>query len=258
MFTNIDTIAPVLATWIVSASALAWLTRRVIVRSPWRRLRRLGRSERGAAYTLSVVLVLPIFILLIAVITETTLLLQTKIGTSYAAFAAARTAAVWLPFEPFDVDARERIHQAAIAALTPFASSRDVHLEPARTSGGFDTFEAEGVRAALNAMSDTPIELDLVARKRAYATLAVDPPKIEIVPTPRGATATVTVTYHAPFHTGVGRLFGRRPPWPNARFFTYPITSQATLDVEVPYNRLGRKITDNEIRETEIHYAPKL
>ena len=58
-------------------------------------LRRLAVEEDGAAYTLSYVMVIPVYALLICLIIETCLMLTAKLGTVYAGYAAARSASVW-------------------------------------------------------------------------------------------------------------------------------------------------------------------
>ena len=69
------------------------------IKSPNRRRRsglvRFLRDEEGAAYSLSFVMVIPIFALMICLIIEGALIMTAKLGTVYAAFAAARTASVW-------------------------------------------------------------------------------------------------------------------------------------------------------------------
>ncbi len=58
-------------------------------------MRQLVFDEDGAAYTLSYVMVIPVYALLICLIIESVLMMTAKLGTVYAAFAAARTASVW-------------------------------------------------------------------------------------------------------------------------------------------------------------------
>ena len=82
---------------------------------------RLVRDEEGGAYTLSYVMVVPIIMLLMCLIVETTLMLSAKLGTVYAAFAGARVASVWSSAADWD-RAEQRIEQAAIKAFVPFAS----------------------------------------------------------------------------------------------------------------------------------------
>ncbi len=59
------------------------------------RLRALARSRRGASYALPVVLVVPLYLAVLLAAFELGLVLLAGVGTRYAAFAAARSAAVW-------------------------------------------------------------------------------------------------------------------------------------------------------------------
>ena len=84
--------------WLVSAVtcvAITWRAKRAI---SWCQLCSLHKDERGGAYTLSYVMVIPIYLIAFCFVVETTFMLIAKLGTNYASFAAARTAIVWLPF----------------------------------------------------------------------------------------------------------------------------------------------------------------
>ena len=61
----------------------------------WGSLRRFAHDEEGAAYSLSFVMVIPIYGALDVLDHRRTLILTAKLGTVYAAYAAARTASVW-------------------------------------------------------------------------------------------------------------------------------------------------------------------
>lgn len=62
-----------------------------------RRLRRLHADQRGAVQSLSFVLTLPIFIMVMMLIVQVSQLMIGQIVVEYAAFATARSAAVWIP-----------------------------------------------------------------------------------------------------------------------------------------------------------------
>jgi len=62
-----------------------------------RRLRSLHRSEEGAVQSLSFVLTLPLFIMIVMFIVQVSQLMIGIMGVHYAAFAAARAAIVWTP-----------------------------------------------------------------------------------------------------------------------------------------------------------------
>ncbi len=77
---------------------LLWLVVRVSgARLEVRRLLTLHRSEKGAVQSLSFVLTLPLFIMLVMFIVQVSQLMIGIMGVHYAAFAAARAAIVWTP-----------------------------------------------------------------------------------------------------------------------------------------------------------------
>ena len=114
--------------WACSVVGLAWL----IVAAARRARRNLGRlrdlsGEDGFAYSLGFLLTMPFLMVVVALVVETTLLLASKAGTFYAAYAAARSAIVWDTAQPPGVG-DERIRLAAVHAIAPFASSNPAHL----------------------------------------------------------------------------------------------------------------------------------
>ncbi|MDB5340097.1 MAG: hypothetical protein JWN70_5716 [Planctomycetaceae bacterium] len=66
-------------------------------RVDWRRLRRLPESEEGAVQSLSLVLTLPVFLMLVLFIVQVTQVMVGIMMVNYAAFAGARAASVWIP-----------------------------------------------------------------------------------------------------------------------------------------------------------------
>jgi hypothetical protein len=192
-------------------------------------LRHLAIDEEGAAYTLSYVMVIPMYALLICMIIESVLMMTAKLGTVYAAFAAVRTATVWSSATTWD-KAQEKAKRAATKAMTPFASG---------THGGLDkatSAEALSYEAAYHAYVKQAISDRFVLSKYGYAQEHV---KVEINGPPTDATAPITakVTYDFPFNIpGIARLFGQRG---NDGKFYFPLTSEATLDNEAPQD--GRK-----------------
>lgn len=65
----------------------------------WRRWRELHSDQGGAVQSLSLVLTLPIFILLVLFIVQISQMMVAVMMVHYSAFAAARAAAVWIPAE---------------------------------------------------------------------------------------------------------------------------------------------------------------
>ncbi len=66
-------------------------------RMDWRKLRRLHSCEDGAVQSLSLVLTLPVFLLLVLFIVQITQIMVGIMMVHYAAFAGARAASVWIP-----------------------------------------------------------------------------------------------------------------------------------------------------------------
>ena len=97
---------PWLATLVVLVVCLRLTVRLNQARLEWRRLIRLHADEGGGAQTLSFVLTLPIFIMVMLLIVQVSQLMIGTIIVHYAAFAAARAAIVWIPanlgYKPID------------------------------------------------------------------------------------------------------------------------------------------------------------
>ena len=84
--------------WISGAALLLLLVLRMSGgRLEWAKLRRLHRCQSGSVQTLSFVFTLPIFMLLVMFIVQVAELMVGIVGVHYAAFAAARSACVWIP-----------------------------------------------------------------------------------------------------------------------------------------------------------------
>lgn len=128
----------------------------------WRRLRRLHRCDAGAVQSLSLVLTLPMFLLFLLFIVQVSQLMIGTMVVHYAAWAAARTAIVWIPASTSDLEPAnvlaisfgqvtpghtygtgpltaqspavapggspkvQRIHAAAILAVAPICPSRNL------------------------------------------------------------------------------------------------------------------------------------
>jgi Flp pilus assembly protein TadG len=132
-----------------------------------KRLRRVHRDQRGAGYTLSYVLTMPFYLLLVCMIVETPLVLMAKLGTVRAANAAARSAAVYASTEDWS-DVEERALRAAKQSMTPLASGVQGPLHLAGGSDGL--FEYVGAYTVRNAGLEGS---KYVAGKYSYAQNAV-------------------------------------------------------------------------------------
>ena len=132
-------VAGIWVVWSISSALTLLLTARGLGKLRGCKIRRLIRAEEGAAYTLSYVMVMPLYLLLICAVIETSLMLVAKIGTEYAAFAAARTAIVRYSAEsPGEAESLTRA--AAVRAFVPFAST---HGNLRRERVDSDVSEAE-------------------------------------------------------------------------------------------------------------------
>jgi hypothetical protein len=186
---------PWLAALAVSVAAL-WLLVR-LGGGGWRppRLAVLHADQRGAVQSLSFVLTVPLFVMLMMFVVQVTQLMVATIVVHYAAFAAARSAIVWIParLEPgIEQENRistfigvrraeggliyrvrpgspkfEKIRSAAVLACTPIAPSRDLG-QPRRSGGLGDSLQAmyQAVAPASAANLRTGPRL---ANKLAYA-----------------------------------------------------------------------------------------
>jgi hypothetical protein len=238
-FASVEDVAVV---GLLASAALVLLARPG--RFPVRRqaLTPLLRGERGAAYSLSLVMVLPFFMLVLALIVEVTLTMLVKIGTLYAAYAAARAALVWLPAEVPLQRRDEMIQLAAAQALTPFASAKPHHLAPTGRAGRVGEAGDQAFYAAFERYDNGRAPLEYLARKRQFA-LAATQVKVEVINSPRDprlafAVARVTVTYEKPIDLPIiGIVLGRRASWAGAQFFSRRIESTVQLPIEGPRSR---------------------
>jgi hypothetical protein len=88
---------PCLAAMVVSCGVLVLLARLSGSRVDLRQLKRLHGDEGGAVQSLSFVLTLPVFIVIMLFIVQLSQLTIAKIVVEYASFAATRSAIVWIP-----------------------------------------------------------------------------------------------------------------------------------------------------------------
>ena len=189
------------------------------------RLKQLARCEHGAAYTLSYVMVIPILMLLTCVIVETTLMMCAKVGTVYAAYSGARTAAVWASASRDWSAAEDRIEQAAVKSFAPFAGGT--------SAKGSVPAEASDYAAAYTEFADEPVSESYVRAKYQNAANRL---KITTsgAPASHNADIEVTVEYRFRFNIpGIGKLLGEK----GDDGYYFPLTSTATLQNEGPNNR---------------------
>lgn len=193
-------------------------------RRPKPSLRGLALDEDGAAYTLSYVMVIPTYAILICMIIESVLMFTAKLGTVYSAFAAARTASVWSSATTWE-KTMAKAKAAATKSMTPFASGMQGGLAQAAS------VDALAYDAAYRAYGKQPVSDKFLLSKYGYAKRHV---KVEIAgpPTSWNADITAKVTYEFPFNIpGIGRIFGRRGS--DGKYY-FLITSTATVPNEAP------------------------
>jgi hypothetical protein len=188
------------------------------------------RGEAGLSYAMGFVLTVPIYSLLCLTIVESTLLLSAKVGTVCAAYAGARSAAVW---EAFPALKQDRLEQSVVSNLTPFVlSGEDSTAGSPRANA---QAHAQDYVKVLEKFREKPVIQSVMLphfrRVASRTQVTVDIPRKR-----QGQDATCTVEYRAPFLTpGVGRLFdpdGREP-------FEIPIRSTVTLTLEFPKSANG-------------------
>ncbi len=226
--------------WFAATVVWLYLSVRLARRLRGARLWRLVRNDRGAGYSVPLVLVVPVYTLLVCTVIECTLMLTVKLATTYAAYASARAAVVWLPAEIPPERRRGMIHLAAINAMWPFASGSRDHATAGEGTFVPDERAAQACIAAYRAYSGGRAPEDYLMRKWRYAAKATN---IEISSSSDdfNAQIQVTVEYEMPLNIpGVGRFLGRRASWPGAAFYTRRIASSATLELEGHKSTSGR------------------
>ena len=212
------------------------------------RMSALLASDDGAAYSLNLALLTPLYTLMICFLVELTLMLNVQLGVDYAAYSAARAAIVWLPAEVTPLNTQQQlvdmVHLAAAQAMTPYASSLKDHK---RTDSRPDSSGEQAYLAAYNglAKSGNLQSADYVTAKRRYAMAATSvsysPPLTTLLNRPATADklVKVTVNYEMPFNIpGVGRILGKRST--KGPGYVRVLSSTVSLEVERPKSKNGR------------------
>lgn len=233
------------ALWGGSLLLLLWLTRKAVQglrkqseAKPWRAV---FQEEDGAAYSLSYVLVFPIYLMLVLLVIECTLILIVKLGTLYAAYAAARSQIVFFSLvgEPM---ANDRADRSAIQAMAPYSSSWESHLRKAGADG-LPTDQADQYFQAFQAYSSASANYRrYVVNKYRWAQWATSGTyQRKLLGSPEetwNADITATISFKRPFHAPViGRFLGQRFDGPGGPIYLRTITSSVTLQDEAPQNR---------------------
>lgn len=224
------------AIWIVSVILLVVLTRHILRAIDFRQWTAVFRDEDGAAYSLSYVLVFPIYLLLVMLVIQVTFILIVKLGTVYAAYAAARSQIVWNTMVDDRSQVNEKSRQAAVQVMAGYSTSWNSHL---RQAGVLPSFRAEEYfqiyRTIYNASGGAR---RVIVNKYRWAEWATNvSAERKVLGEPWIADIKATVTYKMPFHIpAIGRFMGRREIGPGGSYFVIEVTSSATLQDEAPQN----------------------
>jgi hypothetical protein len=131
--------APWLLVLIASLGVLYVLVRLSGARLELSRLRGLHADQQGSAQSLSFVLTLPLFIMVLLFIVQVSQLMIGQVVVEYAAFAGARAAAVWIPADMSLIDPRDGANCISSFSLDP-AGTDQVAPSPNGPSDGGETF----------------------------------------------------------------------------------------------------------------------
>lgn len=179
------------------------------------------------------VLIVPIYALFVCTSVETTWMVIAKLGTTRAAFAAARCAIVRADRGSLDEAAAR---EAAVLAFAPFSSG----MFPPASDGGSSAQEREDayIQAYRGLTENAPSSGYARAKYRYAATAVRVALRRERQPdreAPWRDSLATTVTYDFPFRIGaVGRFMGR--PDASGRYVA-PVSSTVVLPVETPKNK---------------------
>jgi hypothetical protein len=228
-----QTLESLWAVWLVSAAIFVPLTIKAIARFRLRDVRAICVNEDGAAYTLSYVLIIPFYALIMCLMVETPLIMSAKLGTVYSGFAAARSAAVWDSATEWE-KAEKRARLAALKSFIPFSSGTQaigaggIPNEDERKmllDFGKSYLAAAGINHKIESVS-------YLGKKISYAVKHLT---VEIAqPETWEDDVTVTVKYEFPFNVpGVGRILGKRTL--DGRF-VYPLETVVIVANESPQN----------------------
>ena len=150
----------------LAALSAAFILLRIVVgvsgaRLQITRLRKLHRSEEGAVQSLSFVLTLPLFIMIVMFIVQVSQLMIGIMGVHYATFAAARAAIVWTPARIVgntlgEVEEIENELQPPLRTESPINLTFTGSGTDFEGSGGYTSYKLEKILGAA-AMATAPV-----------------------------------------------------------------------------------------------------
>ena len=132
-------------TWLIGTVVFGIVTMRLGRRIRFRLPSQMASDEAGAAYSMSFVFMIPLYLLFCGLMLEITFLIIGKIGTVYGAYAGARSASVWDGLQDPEL-ASQRLHQAICSGIAPFATS--VGFDPAASNSSPSGLPFYAVQAA--------------------------------------------------------------------------------------------------------------
>lgn len=215
-------------------------------------LRRLLRRQRGVSYSLSFVLVVPLYLTVMLFAVEAGLLLLTRVGVQYAAHMTARSAVVWQSAQCEPAEREQVLRLKAAQSIAPYLGGRQREADAAGPvppeAAGFaadfaaavQTYQGPAVAAEPGlrrpyTRSRTPPDAEFLKRKFLSAwgrtTVELKPPTGD----PHGPL-TVTVRLRAPLYLPVVSRF--LDPDLSAPF-EYPLEAEATLPNDAPLSKDG-------------------
>ena len=212
----------------------------------------MHKNEEGAAYSLSFLMVFPFYVLLIAIIFETTFVFLAKMGTMHSSYAAARAAAVYTTVnfqkerqgQPIPPIAMSFAKKAAVQSMTPYA--RGIFQD--------DQFLDKDLPAAQTylkafheylSMNNKTCRLNdsYLKKKYAYAYYAVS---VSAILAPGSGSnmwdkeLEVTLTYKSPaFLPYIGKLLGAKKSTTGDQLYYYELITKSSIANECPKNETG-------------------
>lgn len=223
--------------WLTALIGTGFIGRQLLARMRLRKVRRLHSDDSGAAYTMGVVLTLPLFLLLCGIAFEVTFLIIAKIGTVYAAYAGARATAVWHTM-PGELE-KQRVDQAVVSAMAPFAASLGfdpaandppADLPPYARDLAKDHFLAVQKSAGSEQLDQTKMQDHFLRVFRRIYSRSTMTNRLH------GSEFVVSVEYAAPLIVpGVARFLDDdlKSPW------QYTLRSEIRMTLEAPISRDG-------------------
>ena len=250
----IYSVEDVFAVWLVCIVALGAAGVHVLrsFKKKWNSLYSFQACEQGGSYAVPYLAIFPLYLLLVGLILQTTIILVTKIGVMHAAHAAARTAVVWKPFtgQLGDAYVHEKVRRAAVLAIAPYASGQRQHqylwlASPSGLGRARDAYLQAFVyaevykRLARNSQAASSQQnLSYVRRKYVSAFTMTD---VEIANAQNRANEPlpVMVSHQLPILIpGTGRLLGRLH-WSGKGYYRV-IRARAMLPLETPVSQSKR------------------